>query len=194
MKISPNPASRGLVLGLLFVSPFWIGLALVCGLWGCSGIQSIPSIPSLPEPGADDPAAQPATGDAIVLSSARVYEANGAEVATWPVTVTIQSTTVDNMFRWTTEPAKRPWKDVAGCDGCLWLFQKRADGLWHGGPGDFIRTGQGYKSRRDLKFFDGEERRPASGETVAVMLSTRCRHSVYPNGRERSNIVLVRWP
>lgn len=168
-----------------------LALLAVCG---CSQIPDIvdvtdvmPVVPVQPTDGA------PVSQDAVVLSECTVYEANKAHVLAFAQTVTIKSVSVGRFLTWeTVEPL--PWKDVNGCNGCLWLLLKR-DGKWLASPGDFIRTGQAYKGRGDFKIWNGTEvLRPKPGEQCGFMLSTRCRHSVYPNGMERSNVVYLKWP
>lgn len=101
---------------------------------------------------------------------------------------------IDNLFRW--ELAKpRNWKDVAGVNGCVWCFLKQEDGEWFAAPGDMIRPGQDYKNTNDIKVYIGNDTvlRPKANEEIGIMFSTMCRHNVFKNGEERSNIKKFIW-
>lgn len=131
--------------------------------------------------------------DEICFSPVVIHTAP-AEVKTWPITHTITGCEAGSLFRWTLNKAL-DWKDVDGVNGCIWLFKKLSDGNWHGGPGDYIRTGQAYKNHGDLKFENGSQvEQPAKGELVGIMLSTICRHSVLRNGKARTQIKQFVWP
>lgn len=167
-------------------------LAMLCVLavCGCSQITDIKDIIPV-DP--NQPTETPVATDAIPLTDCTVYEVNKAHVLEFKQTVTIKAVSVGRFLTWETE-APLPWKDVEGCNGSIWCFLYR-DGKWLASPGDSIRTGEPSKPRGDFKIYNGDGvLRPKPGEQCGFMLSTRCRHSVYPNGRERSNIVMLKWP
>lgn len=179
----------------------WSLIALCLALAISSGCTSAPKDledlirSELPEPAIRDSESW-IPPDVIPFASCRFFETSGPNAQKMAVTVRIVSVTISGgRISWVTEPAILPWKDVNGCNGELWCFIQDASGQWLASPGDNIATGRPWKSAGDFKLYDGTEvLRPPSRTRAGFMLSTRCRHSNYPNGLERSNIVYVDIP
>lgn len=129
----------------------------------------------------------------VATEKIKTFEAS-SKVLQFKKVNSIKRMWLDSLFRW--ELAKpRNWKDVVGVNGCIWCFLKQEDGTWYAAPGDMIRPGQDYKNKADVKVYIGNDTvlRPKNGEEIGIMFSTLCRHNVYKNGEERTNIKKFVW-
>ena len=120
------------------------------------------------------------------------------DVSAWPETSRVTSASIDDppICIHHTKAGKWPVKD--GAEGNPWIFVNR-DGRWYGATFEWLASGQvcKYVTRDNIGPHIGRSRlsswRPRSGEMVGLMVSTLARFRPETT-RERSNVVMVRWP
>jgi hypothetical protein len=165
-----------------------------------------PAPPAAPAP--PPPPPPPSSPDQIDLNQVQIML--GPNVATWPQTSTVTSTTaVDHQLciyhtklgQW---PSTIFFDDPSTLvEGNQWIFAN-INGQWYGGAGDWYRPGQACKDvtpqsiAHDAFYSDNMEPLrswvPQPGEVFGLMSSTPAR--AWPAMRtldERTNVVLVHW-
>ena len=92
----------------------------------------------------------------------------------------------------------RPWPVKDGLEGNPWIFVNM-NGKWYGATFEWLAPGQQCKGIHAGNIGEHIGRsplsswRPRSGELVGLMVSARARFQA-DTVRERSNVVMVRWP
>ena len=121
-----------------------------------------------------------------------------ADVSSWPETSRITSASIGNppVCIHHTKAGKWPVKD--GLEGNPWIFVNM-NGKWYGATFEWLGPGQQCKGIHAGNIGEHIGRsplsswRPRSGELVGLMVSARARFRA-DTVRERSNVVMVRWP
>jgi hypothetical protein len=120
------------------------------------------------------------------------------DVSSWPETSRITSATIDNPPICIRHTKAGQWPVKGGAEGNPWIFVNR-DGRWYGATYEWLAPGQVCKglTRDTIGPHIGRSPltgwRPRSGEVVGLMVSTLARFRPEA-ARERSNVVMVRWP
>ena len=120
------------------------------------------------------------------------------DVSSWPETSRITSTSIGDppVCIHHTKAGKWPVKD--GLEGNPWIFVNM-NGKWYGATFEWLAPGQQCKGIHAGNIGEHIGRsplsswRPRSGELVGLMVSARARFRA-DTVRERSNVVMVRWP
>lgn len=178
-----------------------ITAVLFLAVAGCSTVrEEVPDLFDdsgwlvLPVPSTNRPTINPANpsdvtpaDDVPVTDIVKTYD-GGPLPSTLTCNLGLKRVWKDTLLRWEYDrpfPWTETWK---GCVGNCWLFLKRDDGKWEGGPGDWLRKGQNYKNAGDFKFTkDGTVCHIQKGQEFLVMLSTPVRNGVRKTGF-RTNI------
>jgi hypothetical protein len=119
-------------------------------------------------------------------------------VARWAVTSQITRARIDDPPICIDHTKAGRWPVKDGSEGNPWIFVN-LDGRWYAATYEWLRPGQTCKGiHRDnigahIKRPPLDSWRPRSGETVGLMVSARARVNA-DTVRERSNVVMVRWP
>lgn len=147
-----------------------------------------------------------ASGDQINLKNAIILGPNATDIATWEVTAAITSVTTGpkEICVWHTKTGQWPLIpfDNTGVmlEGVYWIFAQ-FNGQWYGAVYDYYKPNQACKGTGAEEFGRDQIRVPPmdagwvprSGDVVGIMASAPARFG-YRSVRERSNVVLYRWP
>jgi hypothetical protein len=156
---------------------------------------STPPPPAPPPPAPPPPGPPPAGAEPINLAQVTWLHTN---VSGWAVTSQITSASIGDPPICIRHTKAGQWPVRDGLEGNPWIFVN-LDGRWYAATYEWLRSGQICKGIHRDNIGAHIERppldswRPRSGETVGLMVSAHAR-SGSPTVRERSNIVLVRWP
>lgn len=140
--------------------------------------------------------------DELNLEQVRWLHSN---VSSWPRASTVTKTFIGDPPICIEHTKSSVWPSIASrgtktaVAGNPWIFAK-VDGQWYGATFEWLRSGQTCKqiSAADLgphikkSPLDGWV--PTSGEEIGLMVSTPARAGPEGPVRERSNVVLTRWP
>lgn len=147
--------------------------------------------------GTPTPAKPPASAPAGAIDLAQVVWLD-PDVSRWPETSRITSVSIGDPPICIDHTKKGQWPVVDGLEGNPWVFVN-LDGRWHAATYEWLAPGQVCKGihRGNIGEHIGRSPlsswRPRSGELIGLMVSARARFRA-DTVRERSNIVMMRWP
>lgn len=119
-------------------------------------------------------------------------------VAAWPETSRITKASIGDPPICIHHTKAGKWPVHDGTEGNPWIFVN-LDGKWYAATYEWLRPGQICKAITAANIGPHTKRaplstwRPKSGELVGLMVSARARARA-DTVRERSNVVMVRWP
>ena len=120
------------------------------------------------------------------------------DVSSWPETSRITSTSIGDPPVCIRHTKAGQWPVKDGLEGNPWVFVNM-NGQWYGATFEWLAPGQQCKGIHAGNIGEHIGRsplsswRPRSGELVGLMVSARARFRA-DTVRERSNVVMVRWP